>query len=135
MLKEFKAFAMKGNVVDMAVGVIIGTAFGKIVTSLVNDVVMPPIGLAVGNIDFSGLKFVLSAAGADGNPVTLNYGLFINNVINFMIVAFCIFLVVKMIKFQHKSAPPSSPTTHECPQCASTIPLKAKRCAFCTSPL
>ena len=135
MLKEFKDFALKGNVVDMAVGVIIGTAFGKIVTSLVNDVVMPPIGLALGNVDFSDLKFVLAAAGADGKPVAMGYGLFLNNVVNFVIVALCIFFAVKALNSLKKTAPApvAEPNTKACPQCFSTIDIKATRCAHCTA--
>lgn len=141
MFKEFKEFAMRGSVVDLAVGVIIGAAFGKIVSSLVEDVIMPPIGRLLGHVDFSGLFLNLSdksyetlaAAKAAGAP-TLNYGLFINTVINFLIVAFCIFLVVKQInRFAPKPAP--TPSTKDCPQCAMPIPLAAKRCGHCTSQL
>lgn len=134
MLKEFKEFAMKGNVVDMAVGVIIGGAFGKIVTSLVNDIIMPPIGILVGNVDFSDLTLKLTQPLADGKAVTVNYGLFINNVINFVIVAFSIFMVVKgMNSLKKKEAAPPSPTTKECPQCISSVSIKAQKCPFCTS--
>ena len=141
MLKEFKAFAMRGNVIDLAVGVIIGAAFGKIVTSLVSDVIMPPIGLVLNKVDFSNL-FVsldgrhfdnLDAAKKAGAP-TLNYGLFVNNVIDFLIVAFVIFLVVRQIN-RLTAAPPAAPTTKSCPLCATTIPLAAKRCPNCTSEL
>jgi large conductance mechanosensitive channel len=143
MLKEFKEFAMRGNVVDLAVGVIIGAAFGKIVSSLVEDVIMPPIGRLLGHVDFSGLFFDLSGESyktlADAklhNAATLNYGLFLNTVINFLIVAFCIFLVVKQInRFAGKPAPAPAPTTKDCPQCAMPIPLAAKRCGHCTSQL
>lgn len=148
MFKEFKEFAVKGNVVDMAVGIIIGAAFGTIVTSLVNDIIMPPIGVLLGNVDFSGLFLVLKqgkipapyvsyadakAAGA----VTLNYGLFINTVISFLIVSFAVFLLVKNInrlKRQSEEAP-VVPTTKECPFCLSVIPIKAIRCAHCTADL
>jgi large conductance mechanosensitive channel len=141
MIKEFKEFAMRGSVVDLAVGVIIGGAFGKIVSSLVEDVIMPPIGRLLGHVDFSGLFIDLSGKSyqtlADAkahSAATLNYGLFINTVINFMIVAFCIFLVVKQInRFAAKPAP--APTTKDCPQCAMPIPLAAKRCGHCTSQL
>jgi large conductance mechanosensitive channel len=143
MLKEFKEFAMRGSVVDLAVGVIIGAAFGKIVSSLVEDVLMPPIGQLVGHIDFSGLFISLSgrhfdsiAAAKAATPpgATLNYGIFINNVINFLIVAFCVFLVVKQInRFAPKPSP--APTTKDCPQCAMSIPLAAKRCGHCTTQL
>ena len=135
MLKEFKAFALKGNVVDMAVGVVIGTAFGKIVTSLVNDIVMPPIGVLVGNVDFGRLRWTLASAGGDGKPVTLNYGAFINTVIDFFIVAFSIFMVIQLMQRWKKPGPAPEVTTKECPQCASVIPLKARRCPFCTSQL
>jgi large conductance mechanosensitive channel len=144
MLKEFKKFALQGNVLDMAIGIIIGAAFGKIVSSLVADVLMPPIGLVVGKIDFSSLFLNLSgqdyaslaAAKAAGAP-TINYGLFLNNVIDFVIVAFVIFLLVKQInRLKSKEAPaPAAPTTRECPRCLSAVPLKASRCAFCTSDL
>jgi large conductance mechanosensitive channel len=137
MLKEFKEFAMKGNVIDMAVGVIIGGAFGKIVSSLVNDIVMPPIGILVGNVDFSELSIVLSEATAEASAVTLNYGLFINNVVNFLIVAMCIFMMIKAINKLKKPDPVvvSVPTTKDCPYCFSAISLKASKCAFCASSL
>jgi large conductance mechanosensitive channel len=143
MLKEFKAFVMRGNVLDLAVGVIIGAAFGRIVSSLVADVLMPPIGRVVGNVDFSGL-FVnlgethyptIAAAKAAGAP-TLNYGLFINAVIDFLIVAFCVFILIQLVnRWIIKPAPAGPPTTKECPQCAMTIPIQAKRCGHCTSQL
>jgi large conductance mechanosensitive channel len=141
MFKEFKEFAMKGNVIDMAVGIIIGAAFGKIVTSLVGDVLMPPIGKLMGNLDFSNLFLSLdgtsyaslAAAKAAGAP-TVNYGLFVNTVIDFAIVAFVIFLLVKQINRLKKDTPaPPGPATKECPYCLSTIPLKASRCPNCTS--
>ena len=145
MLKEFKEFAMRGNVVDLAVGVIIGAAFGKIVTSLVEDVLMPPIGQLVGKVDFSGLFINLSgthydslkAAKAVTPPAaTLNYGMFLNSVINFLIVAFVVFLVVQqMNRLTKKPVPAAVPTTKDCPQCAMTIPIAAKRCGHCTSQL
>jgi large conductance mechanosensitive channel len=143
MLKEFKEFAMRGNVVDLAVGVIIGAAFGKIVSSLVEDVLMPPIGQLLGKVDFSGLFINLSdasyatlkdakAAGAS----TLNYGIFLNNVINFLIVGLVVFLVVQqMNRLTKKPAPAVAPTTKDCPQCAMAIPLAAKRCGHCTTQL
>ena len=145
MLKEFKEFAMRGNVIDLAVGVIIGAAFGKIVTSLVEDVLMPPIGQLVGKVDFSNLFVSLSGRHFDSIAAakaavppgsTLNYGLFINNVINFLIVAFVVFLVVQqMNRLTKKPVPPPAPTTKDCPQCAMPIPLAAKRCGHCTSQL
>jgi len=134
MIKEFKEFAVKGNVLDMAVGIIIGTAFGKIVSSLVNDIIMPPIGVLFGKVDFSSLKIVLTE-GEGG--ASINYGMFVNIVIDFLIVAFIMFLVIKqMNRFKKKEEPkPMEVTTKQCPFCLSTIPLKAKRCAFCTSEL
>jgi len=145
VLKEFKKFALQGNVLDMAIGIIIGAAFGKIVSSLVADVLMPPIGLVAGKIDFSSLFVNLSgqeyaslaAAKAAGAP-TINYGVFLNNVIDFLIVAFVIFLLVKQVnrlKAKEAPAPAAAPTTRECPRCLSAVPLKASRCAFCTSDL
>jgi large conductance mechanosensitive channel len=136
MLKEFKEFAMRGNVVDMAVGVIIGAAFGKIVTSLVNDVVMPPISMLMGSGQFSGLTWVLEPADGDKAAIAVNLGSFINTVLDFAIVAFVIFMVIKQInRFKPKPAPnaPVTPTTKECPRCFSTISLKATRCPQCTS--
>jgi large conductance mechanosensitive channel len=137
MLKEFTAFAMRGNVLDMAVGIIIGAAFGKIVTSFVNDVLMPPIGLLLGNMDFSKLAVTLRAAVGDAAPVVLRYGSFINTVIDFVIVAFAIFLLIRQINrlTAKKPEPAAAPTTRECPECLSTVPIKARRCAHCTSPL
>src|ERR1700692_4685588 len=116
MIKEFKAFIMRGNVVDLAVGVIIGAAFGKIVSSLVNDVLMPPIGMLVGGIDFSDLAFTLKAPMGTLKPVTIRYGTFINNTIDFLIVAFCVFLVVKAVSIMKREPPPVEPTEKECPQ-------------------
>ena len=143
MLKEFKEFAMRGSVIDLAVGVIIGAAFGKIVASLVDDVIMPPIGRLLGHVDFSNL-FVslngthydtLAAAQAAAAP-TVNYGLFLNTVINFLIVALAIFLVVQQVnRWGKKPAPAAAPTTKDCPQCAMAIPLAAKRCGHCTTQL
>jgi large conductance mechanosensitive channel len=140
MLKEFKEFAMRGNVLDMAVGIIIGAAFGKIVTSFVEDVMMPPIGRLLGPVDFSH-RFIsistahydtIEAAKAAGVP-TVNYGVFLNNVINFLIVAFAIFLLVRAVN--RWTTKPASPTTKECPQCAMSIPIQAKRCGHCTTQL
>jgi len=142
MLKEFKEFAMRGNVLDMAVGIIIGAAFGKIVTSFVGDILMPPLGLILGKVDFSNLFInlstkqytTLSEAKAAG-VATINYGVFINTVIDFIIVAFAIFLLVKQVnRFQRKKETPP-PATKECPYCISAVPLKARRCPHCTSEL
>jgi len=141
MLKEFKEFAMRGNVLDMAVGIIIGASFGKIVSSLVDDILMPPIGRALGRVDFSNLFVNLSstsfptieAAKRAGQP-TLNYGLFLNTVINFLIVAFAVFLLVRAVnRWLMKPAPAAAPTTRDCPQCAMPIPVAAKKCGHCTS--
>jgi large conductance mechanosensitive channel len=142
MLKEFKEFAMRGNVLDLAIGVIIGGAFGAIVTSAVNDIIMPPIGMAAGKIDFKDLFISLNgqayasvaAAKAAGAPV-IAYGAFLNTVINFLIVAFIIFLIVKQVNRMSKpaAAPAAAPSTKECPYCANSVPLKAVRCGFCTS--
>jgi large conductance mechanosensitive channel len=143
MLKEFKAFVMRGNVLDLAVGVIIGAAFGKIVSSLVDDILMPPIGLLVKNVNFTDLVVglngksypTLAAAKADGAP-TLNYGIFLNTIINFLIVAFCVFIIIQLVNhWVNKPAPPAPPTTKDCPQCAMSIPIAAKRCGHCTSQL
>jgi large conductance mechanosensitive channel len=143
VLKEFKEFAMRGNVMDLAVGVIIGAAFGKIISSLVEDVLMPPLGQLLGKVDFSGLFISLDGKSYDSLPAakavhaaTLNYGIFLNTVVNFLIVAFCVFLVIKWInRFAAKPAPAAAPTTKDCPQCAMPIPLAAKRCGHCTSQL
>jgi large conductance mechanosensitive channel len=148
MLKDFKEFAMRGNVVDMAVGIIIGAAFGTIVKSLVADVIMPPIGLLLGNVDFSNLFIVLKEGSTAGpylaladaqkaGAVTINYGLFANTIISFIIVAFAIFILIQNINRLKKEEekPPEEPTTKDCPHCFSEIPIKATRCGFCTSQL
>jgi large conductance mechanosensitive channel len=147
MFKDFKEFAMRGNVVDMAVGIIIGAAFGTVVKSLVADIIMPPIGLLLGNVDFSNLFIILKAGKVAGpyaslaaaqaaGAVTLNIGVFINTIVSFLIVAFAVFLVIRGINRLHRApeAPPAAPTK-ECPHCASEIPLKATRCPHCTSEL
>lgn len=143
MFKEFKTFAMRGSVVDLAVGVIIGAAFGKVVASLVEDVIMPPVGRLLGHVDFSTL-FVslggahydtLAAAKAAGAP-TVNYGLFLNTIINFLIVALAVFLLVQQVNhWSKKPEPAKAPTTKDCPQCAMAIPAAAKRCGHCTAQL
>lgn len=144
VLKEFREFAVKGNVADMATGVIIGAAFSKIVTSLVNDVIMPPIGLLVGRVDFSNLFITLSgeryatlAAAKEAGVPTLNYGIFLNNVLDFLIVAFVIFLVLRQVNRlrRNKEVAPAAPTNRECPYCTMKIPVKAMRCPECTSDL
>ena len=142
MMKEFREFAMRGNVLDMAIGIIIGSAFGKIITSLVNDIVMPPVGLLLGKVNFANLFINLSpqhyenltdarAAGA----ATINYGLFLNTIIDFVIVAFVIFLLVRQVNRFKRTSEPAAATTRECPYCLSGVPLKASRCPHCTSEL
>jgi large conductance mechanosensitive channel len=146
MFKEFKDFAMRGNVVDMAVGIVIGAAFGKIISSVVADIMMPPIGLLLGGVDFSNLYVVLKEGGKAGpylaltdaqaaGAVTLNYGLFINQIVSFTIVAFALFMVIKAMNTLKREAPapPAPPTTKDCPECAMPIPIAAKRCGHCTS--
>ena len=128
MLKEFRDFTMRGNVVDLAVGVIIGSAFGKIVASLIGDIFMPLIGLLIGGVDFKGLAFTLGSA-------KVLYGSFIQNVIEFIVIAFVVFLIIKAINSAKKPAPAAAPTTKECPYCITTISINAKRCPNCTSQL
>jgi large conductance mechanosensitive channel len=142
MLKEFKEFAMKGNVLDMAVGIIIGAAFGKIITSFVADILMPPLGLLLGKMDFSGLFINLSGvdyptlkAAQDAKAATINYGIFINTVIDFLIVALAVFLLVRQVNKLKRQQPPATLNTKDCPFCASAIPVAASRCPHCTSQL
>ena len=148
MFKEFKEFAMRGNVVDMAVGIVIGAAFGTIINSFVADIIMPPIGLILGNVDFSGMFVILKegkvagpyetiAAAKAAGAVTLNYGVFINTIISFLIIAFSVFIVIRNVnKLKRKEeALPAIPTTKECLYCMSVIPIKAVRCPQCTSEL
>ena len=143
MLKEFKAFVMRGNVLDLAVGVIIGAAFGKIVSSLVDDILMPPIGRALGHVDFSNLFINLSDTPYASLPdakkagaATINYGVFLNTIINFVIVAFCVFILIQAVnRWFVKPAPPAAPSTKDCPQCAMAIPVAAKKCGHCTTQL
>lgn len=146
MLREFKEFVMRGNVVDMAVGIIIGAAFGTIVKSLVSDVIMPPIGLLLGNVDFTNL-FAILRQGATAGPyasladaqaagaVSINYGVFIMTIVSFVIIAFCVFLLIRQINRLKREEAPAEPTTKDCPYCLSSIPLEATRCAHCTSQL
>jgi len=149
MLKEFKEFALRGNVVDMAVGIIMGAAFGAIITSLVNDLIMPPVGLLLGGVDFANLFFVLKAGTKAAGPyasladakaagaVTVNYGVFINLTISFLIVAVVMFLLIRVVNRlrRQEAAPAAAPTTKDCPYCLSVIPLQATRCPHCTSQL
>lgn len=139
MLKEFKEFAMRGSVLDLAVGVIIGAAFGKVVSSLVDDILMPPIGRLLGHVDFSSLFINLTdksydslAAAKAAGAATLNYGIFLNTIINFIIVAFAVFLLVRSVN-KWLPKPPAPVTTKDCPQCAMPIPVSAKKCGHCTS--
>jgi len=147
MLKEFKEFAMRGNVVDMAVGIIIGAAFGGIISSLVADMVMPPIGMMLGNVDFANLFVTIKEGAKAAGPyaslaeakaagaVTLNIGVFFNTIVNFLIVAFAMFLVIRGMNRMKREAPAAAPTTKECPHCFTAIPIKASRCPNCTSQL
>ena len=147
MWSDFKAFIMRGNVLDLAVGVIIGAAFGTVVKSMVDDVIMPPIGLAIGGVDFSNLFVVLKEGATSAPPyasladakaagaVTLNYGAFINTIITFLIVALAVFMLVRVVSKLHKQPAPPPPDTKSCPQCATAIPIAAKRCPNCTSQL
>jgi large conductance mechanosensitive channel len=139
MLSEFKTFIVRGNMVELAVGIVIGAAFTTVVNSFVNDLLMPPIGLLLGKVDFSNLFITLAggsqptiAAAKAGGVPTLNYGLFINNIINLAIVGFAVFLVVKQVN-RVRGPAPAAPPTRECPACTSAIPLRARRCPFCTS--
>jgi large conductance mechanosensitive channel len=142
MLKEFKEFALKGNVVDLAIAVIIGGAFGKIITSLVNDIIMPPIGMLLGGVNFTDLFISLDgqtypslAVATTAGAPTINYGVFLNNIISFLIIIWVLFLVVKAMNAFKKAPAPADPTTKTCPQCATEIPIKAVRCPHCTSNL
>jgi len=140
MLKEFKEFAMRGNVMDMAVGIIIGAAFGKIVTSFVEDILMPPLGMLIGKVDFSNLFVSLAGqhfdtlkAAKDAGAATVNYGIFFNHVFNFLIVAFAIFLMIRSVNRLKREAPAAAPSTRDCPYCCTAMPLAATRCPHCTS--
>ena len=142
MWKEFKEFIMRGSVIDLAVGIIIGGAFGTIVTSLVKDIIMPPIGLLLGKINFADLYINLTntaypnlKAAQDASAATINYGLFINNVINFLLIGVALFFVIKAVNKMKKPVPAAAPTTKECPYCLTAVPKKATRCPACTSEL
>jgi len=142
MFKEFKEFVVRGNVMDMAVGIIVGAAFGKIVGSFVNDLLMPPIGKLLGGVDFTGLFISLSGqhyetlkAAKEAGAATLNYGMFLQAVIDFLIVAFAVFLMVKAVNKLKRAPAPAPPSTKECPFCLTAVPLKATRCPACTSDL
>ena len=133
MLDEFKTFVMRGNVMDMAIGIILGVAFGKIVSSIVADVIMPPIGLMLGGVDFSELAIVLREETTEAAAVTINYGLFINTVVDFIIIAFVLFIAIKQVNKLKKTEPKAAPTTKKCSHCYSEIALEASRCPHCTS--
>ncbi|MDH3942635.1 MAG: large-conductance mechanosensitive channel protein MscL [Anaerolineae bacterium] len=148
MIKEFREFAMRGNVLDMAVGIILGAAFGTIISSLVADVIMPPVGMLLGNVDFTDLYMVLQPGAAPGpydslelakeaGAVTVNYGLFLNTIINFLIVAFAMFMLIRSVNRlqREEEAPAAEPTSKDCPHCFTEIPIKATRCPHCTSDL
>jgi large conductance mechanosensitive channel len=139
MFKEFKEFAMRGNVLDMAVGIVIGAAFGRIITSFVEDILMPPMGMLLGKVDFSNLYWSLTgktydslAAAKAAGAATLNYGLFLNHLVNFLIIAFAIFLLIRQVN-RFKREAPAAPATKDCPYCLSAVPIKATRCGHCTS--
>ena len=142
MLKQFREFALKGNVIDLSVGIIIGASFGKIVSSLVSDILMPPLGLVIGKVDFSSLFLSLSGkhytslveAKTAGAP-TLNYGVFLNNILDFIIVAFALFLIIRWVNKMQRPASIAEPAAKECPECLSSVPALARRCAHCASPL
>jgi large conductance mechanosensitive channel len=142
VFKEFKEFAMRGNVLDMAIGIVIGAAFGSIVTSFVQDILMPPIGRLVGHVDFSNLFISLNdthydtlAAAKAAGAATINYGMFLNTVVNFLIVAFAVFLLVRQVNRLAPKPAPAAPTTRDCPYCLTAVPLMATKCAHCTSEL
>jgi large conductance mechanosensitive channel len=142
MLKEFKEFAIKGNMIDLAIGVVLGAAFGAVVASLVKDILMPPLGKLMGGVDFAELFVVLGSgsypslkAARDAGAATINYGVFINSIINFLLVAWALFFVVKGVNTARRQPPPAAPTEKECPYCLSRIPLRATRCSHCTSGL
>jgi large conductance mechanosensitive channel len=142
MFKEFKEFAMRGNVLDMAVGIVIGAAFGRIITSFVDDILMPPVGQLLGKVDFSNLYWSLTgktfeslAAAKAAGAATLNYGLFFNHLINFLIVAFAIFLLIRQVNRVKREQPAAAPSTKDCPFCLTAVPIKATRCGHCTSQL
>ena len=137
LFKEFKSFAVRGNAVDMAVGIIIGAAFGKIISSLVNDVLMPPVGVLIGGMDFSNLSLTIKSATADSAAVAIKYGAFMNLLIDFLIIAFVMFIVIQAMNRLTKKTEtaPAAPSTKECPECLLTIPINAKRCGHCTSVL
>jgi large conductance mechanosensitive channel len=137
LFKEFKSFAMRGNVVDMAVGIIIGAAFGKIISSLVGDIIMPPVGVLIGGVDFSSLAFTIKAATPESAAVVIKYGQFINIFIDFVIVAFAMFMIIQAMNrlVKKPEAAPANPTTKECPECLMVIPINAKRCGHCTAAL
>ncbi len=134
-LQEFKTFALKGNMVDLAIGVIIGTVFGKVIASLVADIIMPPLGLLIGGVDFGALSLKMHLPGSSAAPVELKYGAFLNTVIDFLIISGVIFIIIKMMNKLRGSKAAEAPTTKECPECLMSIPLRAKKCGHCCSQL
>ncbi|HEX3072246.1 MAG TPA: large-conductance mechanosensitive channel protein MscL [Ignavibacteriales bacterium] len=135
LLKEFRDFANRGNLIDLAVAVVIGGAFGKIINSIVADIIMPPIGLLLGGVDFSNLKLILKDSPIPAEVVSINYGLFINTIVDFLIIAFSIFIILRYIKKFQKQEAAAAPTTKKCPECAIAIPIEAKRCGYCNTVL
>ena len=138
MIREFREFVVRGNALDMAVGIIVGAAFGKVVSSLVDNILMPPIGLVVGNVDFASLAWTLRPATAESEAVTVGYGLFLNAVVDLVLVALAVFLIVRWMNRLHRKreeVPPAAPTLKDCPRCFSAIPVRASRCPSCTSEL
>lgn len=135
LIKEFRDFANRGNLIDLAVAVVLGGAFGKIINSIVADIIMPPIGLLLGGIDFSNMKLILRNSVIPAEVVSINYGLFVNSIVNFLIIAFSIFIVLRYIKKFQKQEAAAAPITKKCPECAITIPIEAKRCGYCNTVL
>lgn len=131
--KEFKEFALKGHMLDLAIGVVLGTAFGKVVSSLVTDIIMPPFGLLLGRIDFSALSIKFPVRGSTLPPVEIKYGLFVNSIISFLIIAFVIFLIIKSVNRWRTTPPTKAAETKECPECLMTVPIRAKKCGHCCS--
>jgi large conductance mechanosensitive channel len=135
LVKDFRDFANRGNLIDLAVAVVLGGAFGKIVNSIVNDIIMPPIGLLIGGIDFSAMKIVIKDSAVPGEVVSINYGMLINVIVNFLIIAWCVFIILRVIQRFQKKEEAAAPTTKKCPECAMAIPIEAKKCGYCATNL
>jgi len=135
LVKDFRDFANRGNLIDLAVAVVLGGAFGKIVNSIVNDIIMPPIGLLIGGIDFSAMRIVIKNSPVPEEVVSINYGMLINVIVNFLIIAWCVFIILRFIKRFQKKEEAAAPTTKKCPECAMSIPIEAKKCGYCTTNL